>query len=434
MKKKNNMKNFYLPWSKSISNRCLILWALAEWESNLRGVLESDDTKAMIQALKELWFQVSNQWGWSISIVWWIESIKSRASLILDGNESGTSVRFLAGLAILFVDKIDEIIITGSDRMCQRPVHILSDSIEQLGIKTSTNEGCPPLRLSKNKEKNIIDIQRVVMNGNISSQYFTSLLQIGAMLPQGLEIEVEGNLVSKPYIDITIHELKKFGVEVVNNDYKIFRVEKQVYKPVDICIEWDASALSYIATYIFLYGWELQIKNLWAETKQWDYSFLNILKQFWLEHASDWQTTTIKSKWMNQEDFSTYTDLDIDFSEIPDVSLTFMVLAILFPGKTKLRELQTLNLKECRRIDAMAAEIKKLWVTVKYDNESMTIGALGIVWRDESIDIETYNDHRIAMSFGILNSYIWWLNILDKKCVNKTYPNFWKDLDHLSWK
>jgi len=122
MKKKNNMKELFLPWSKSISNRCLILWALAEGKSRLRWILQSDDTVAMIRALRALGVQVDDEWKGDISIMWWIDRVRSNTSIILDGNESGTSVRFLTALWVLFVDKVDEILITGSERMCERPI------------------------------------------------------------------------------------------------------------------------------------------------------------------------------------------------------------------------------------------------------------------------------------------------------------------------
>jgi 3-phosphoshikimate 1-carboxyvinyltransferase len=426
------MKELLLPWSKSITNRCFILWALASGETKLRGILESNDTKVMMEALQELWFNIKKDWNGVVSILWWIDTIKSRISVVLDGNESGTSVRFLTGLAILFTDKINEIVITGSERMCQRPIQDLSGAISQLWIDIQTNNGCPPVKVTKKNQTREKCIHKIKMNGTTSSQYFTTLLQIWWMLPEWLEIEVEWDLVSKPYIDITLHELEKFWVKVLNDNYKFFKVEKQQYKSIDTLIEWDASALSYIALYILLHGGELQIKNLWDDTKQWDYKFLDILKLFWLNYSSDWKTTTIKSWWIKDRDMRDYRNIDIDFSHIPDVSLTFMVLSVLLPWGTKLRGLQTLNLKECRRIDAMASEIKKLWIDVQHDEESMSIWELDIKKERKNVDIETYNDHRIAMSFAILNSYIWWLNILDKKCVNKTYPNFWKDLEVLS--
>ena len=432
MKKKNNMKELFLPWSKSISNRCLILWALAEGKSRLRWILQSDDTVAMIRALRALGVQVDDEWKGDISIMWWIDRVRSNTSIILDGNESGTSVRFLTALWVLFVDKVDEILITGSERMCERPIVDLVEGLKQIWVNIESSDWCPPVKIQKFNTQ--FNSSKIKMNGEVSSQYFTSLLQIAWMLPEGLEIEVEWDLVSKPYIDITIHELEKFGVKVINDNYKRFRVQKQKYNTVDLFIEWDASALSYIASYIFLHGWELEIKNLGSETKQWDYSFLNILKQFWFEYYSDGKSTQLKGKWMNSGGFHKYLNLDLDFSQIPDVSLTFMVLAIFFPGNTKLRGLQTLNLKECKRIDAMATEIRKLWVEVESDSKSMIIGSLGDERWDQNIDIQTYNDHRIAMSFWILQSYIWGLNILDKSCVNKTYPNFWRDLDNLSKK
>lgn len=310
--------------------------------------------------------------------------------------------------------------------MKQRPIQDLVDGIEQLGVTVETNNGFLPIVIKwwEGTQNTLVR-----MKWNSSSQYFTAILQIAPLLKNGLTIEVIGDLVSKPYIDITLNEMNKFGVEVENDNYKVFRVKPQKYRPVDIDIEWDASALSYFALYNALHGWEIRIENIGNTSRQWDYKFLDTMSIFGLEYVSDGKTTTLKSRGLKNIRLDTYKDLEINFNNMPDVSMSFMIMSIFLPGDTIISWLETLNLKECKRIDAMRNELGKIWVKVESDEKSITIGEY--TGNEKMVDIETYNDHRIAMCFGVLNTFIGNLNVLDPGCVSKTYPNFWEDLEEV---
>lgn len=420
------MQIIVLPWSKSITNRDLILAVLTEGKTILKWYLESKDTKYMIQALRDFWIEINNLWNYTLEINWWISKLKTpRKEIFL--WQSGTCLRFLLWVAILVSDK--EIIFTWEQRLLERPLDDLLDWIKQLWI-IFQHKIWEYVKIKREFKNNI---NKIKMNWTSSSQFFTSLLQIAPVLEKWLEIEVIWDLVSKPYIDITINEMGKFWVEVENKDYKYFKVLSQKYQSINIDIEWDASALSYIACYIVLHGGEIKINNIWVNSKQWDYKFLDYMEIFWLKYISNLETTILKSKWIKNINLNKYKDYKIDFENMPDVSMSFMIMSIFLPWITTITWLKTLNLKECLRIDAMRDELRKLWVQVESDSESIKIWEYKFVWNDYivPIDIETYNDHRIAMCFWTLNTFIGWLNILNPDCVSKTYPNFWEELKML---
>lgn len=442
------MKTLTLPGSKSITNRNLILAALAEGTTTLKGILYSDDTKYMMQALIQLGIKITEPqhsplsvvegdrgWGEKIIIEGGTKHIKWNNKTLFLGN-SWTSVRFLSWLSCLNTEW--NITITGNEAMQTRPIQDLADGIAQLWLKVQTTNNCPPVIISPNSTifNNVEQCSTISIPGSKSSQYFTSLLQIAPLLPNGLHLEVEGDLVSKPYIDITINEMKKFWVSVTNNDYTSFDITPQQYIPQTLDVEGDASALSYIVAHYCLHGGDITITNIGNDTKQGDYHFLDQCKIFWLTYTSNGTSTTISAPGLADIDhwLLTTDHWPFDFEPMPDVSMTFMILSCFFPGKTTITWLQTLNIKECKRLDVMHDELSKLGIEITSTEESITIGEIGHFWDLRSgdvIDIETYDDHRIAMCFGVLNAYIGGLIILNPDCVNKTYPNFWKDLQLL---
>jgi len=453
------MKKLTLPWSKSITNRDLILASLNEWKTILEWILVSDDTRFMINALRDLWIKIEDNWT-SVIIEWWIKNLNCWEVEIYLG-QSWTSMRFLTALWCLL--KSWKVTFVGEERLMERPMEALIDWIKQLWIEIKARENkFPPIIINKIppfKEGLGGTYNKVKMDWTVSSQFFTGLMNIWAYIKWGLEIKVIWDLVSKPYIDMTIYELKKFWIQVENNNYNNFKIlEKKVSNEnINLLqntfnIEWDASALSYIANYIVLHWWRIEIQNLWKNTKQGDYKYLEILeKYFWLIWESMWKKTILKCGWIekfSKEGFNPLKELwVINFENMPDISMSFMSLAIFLPWKTKITWLKTLNLKECKRIDAMRDELSKLWVEVESNEESIIIWEYNQkvpvskfkffnLWT--SINIHTYNDHRIAMTFWVLETYLNKkysdkIKILNPDCVNKTYPKFWEDLDFL-WK
>ena len=434
------MKKLTLPWSKSITNRNLILASLSEWKTKLNWILVSDDTRFMINALKDLGIKIEDNWT-SVIVEWGVNNLNCGEVEIYLG-QSGTCMRFLPALACLL--KKWTVTFVGEERLMERPLWALIDWISQMWIDIKARDEKLPPVIVKSWEitKNIIR-----MDWTVSSQFFTALMNIGGFIKWGLEIEVVWDLVSKPYIDMTIFELSKFWIEVENNDYKSFKINPHLASTKGrgitqyINIEWDASALSYIANYIVLHWWRIEITNLWKDTKQWDYKYLRVLKDyFWLIYESNWKNTILRAGWIDKLNLSKIKN--IDFEDMPDISMSFMSLAIFLPWKTKITGLKTLNLKECKRIDVMRDELKKLWVEVNSNEDSIEIWEyfwkawwtwFFWIWK---IKIKTYDDHRIAMTFWILETYLnkkykERIKILNPDCINKTYPNFWEDLKNL---
>lgn len=419
------MKTLTLPWSKSLTNRDLVLASLSNWITELKWYLRSEDTKYMIDALNTIWIKIYEK-DESLFINWWVDNILwNNKELYI--HQSWTCMRFLTWLAIL--NKKWNITITWDERLLERPMWDLIDGIRQLWIKIESNWNLPPVTITPSKINNNI----IKIKWTSSSQFFTALLLIWALIPKWLEINVIWNMVSKPYIDLTIEELRKFWIKVINNQYKSFKINQQkITSPNILQVEWDASALSYIANYVIFNNNKITITNLWDNSKQWDYKYLKILKKyFWFDFLSWWNDTIL--------DWNITISLleeyrEVDFEDMPDISMSFMSIAPLLKWKTKIIWLQTLNLKECKRIDAMWEELSKLWVKLNYDSDSMII----YEWFNppKNIKIETYNDHRIAMVFWTLKTFLekkydTKIEILNPECVWKTYTNFWKDLESL---
>ena len=387
-----------LPGSKSITNRALLCAALAKGKSRLFGALESDDTAIMRNALRKLEVR-SSKFKDGIVIEGKGGQFK-KGKITLDLHNAGTAVRFLT--AIMAVRE-GETVITGDKRMQERPVGDLIDGLRQLGAKITylKRKGCPPIKILHFAFR-ISDSREYVvrMKGDKSSQYFSALLMLGPLLKKPLRIEVVGELVSKPYIDITIAVMKAFGVKVKNNDYQSFVVKPQSYKPVDYYIEGDASAASYWTAMAHLHKGKVRFENL--ETKksiQGDSKFLSVLPK--LGKGT------------------------IDMKDMPDVAMTAAVMAPFVKGETKITGLSTLRIKETDRLAALERELRKIGVRVKTTKDSIIIGStIGST-------IETYNDHRMAMCFAVMGTKIPGIVIENPGCVDKTYPQFWEDLERM---
>jgi 3-phosphoshikimate 1-carboxyvinyltransferase len=261
--------------------------------------------------------------------------------------------------------------------------------------------------------------------GTISSQYLTSLLTIAPLIDGGLVIEVEGELTSKPYVDLTLDEMAKFGVIVENHGYQRLVVAPQAYRASAIDVEGDASAASYFAALAVLHGAKITLSNLGTRTRQGDYAFFGLCEQLGAQVTRNADSTVIEGPRTLDVAFAA----PVDMTKMPDVAPTLMMLAPFLKTATRLTGLATLRVKECDRIAAPTRELRKLGVEVEEGPDFMVIQPLAESRRPtrDVVEIETYHDHRIAMSFGVLGSRLPGLRILDPGCVAKTYPNYWKD-------
>jgi 3-phosphoshikimate 1-carboxyvinyltransferase len=337
----------------------------------------------------------------------------------LDVGQSAVTTRLMLAIAAL---RPDATTIDGHISMQKRPNKDLVDALRALGASAeSTNDGYLPTRVQGSRA--LRGPARV--SGTISSQYLTSLLIIAPLIQGGLTIEVDGDLTSKPYLDLTLDEMAKFGVQVENQEYRRLVVKQQAYEAGEIPVEGDASAASYFAALATLHGGRISLSNLGSATRQGDFAFFRLCEQLGARVRATSGSTTIEGP----RELTASFDAPVDMSSMPDVAPTLMMIAPFLEAATRITGLATLRVKECDRIAAPTRELRKLGIEVEEGPDYMVIQPLteAAKRRREVVEIGTYHDHRIAMSFGVLGSRLPGLRILDPGCVAKTYPNYWKD-------
>jgi 3-phosphoshikimate 1-carboxyvinyltransferase len=337
----------------------------------------------------------------------------------LDVGQSAVTTRLLLAIASL---RPSATVIDGHISMQKRPNKDLVDALRALGATLeSSNDGYLPTRVVGTR--GLRGPARVP--GTISSQYLTSLLTIAPLVEGGLTIEVEGELTSKPYVDLTLDEMAKFGVVVENHDYRRLVVAAQTYRAGEIDVEGDASGASYFAALAVLHGAKITLTNLGTRTRQGDYGFLGLCEQLGARVSRNADSTVIEGPRSLDAAFGS----PVDMTKMPDVAPTLMMLAPFLKTETRITGLATLRVKECDRIAAPTRELRKLGIDVVEGPDYMVIQPLGAAARArrEVVEIDTYHDHRIAMSFGVLGSRLPGLRILDPGCVAKTFPSYWQD-------
>ncbi|MDC0475628.1 3-phosphoshikimate 1-carboxyvinyltransferase [Methylophilaceae bacterium] len=406
-----------LPGSKSITNRVLLMAALGSGVTKLIDPLRSEDTDQMINALIKLGVSVKevNDDKNIIEIKGTEHNFPNKKTNLFLGN-SGTTFRPLA--AVLAMMRGDYYL-SGIERMHERPIKDLVDALEQIGssIQYEKNNGYPPITINNSS----IEISEPIqIKGDISSQYLTALLIAGPISNNEFNIEVIGDLVSKPYIDITLKLLTKFNIFYKNDNWHLFSLKKDsVYKnPSKIFVEGDASSASYFFAAASLAG-SIEIKGINKDSIQGDLKFLDIISEMGakIEYKSD---SIQVSKASNLK------GLEIDCIEIPDAAMTLAIMAVFADKPTKLKNIGSWRVKETDRILAMDNELTKMGVEVSTTHDSMTIFPQKQL--NDDISIETYNDHRIAMCFSLFCLKNLNIIIQDPNCVNKTYPDYFKDL------
>ena len=410
-----------LPGSKSLTLRDSVLSALSTGTSEIRSFGDCDDFRTMRDSLKTLGVAVKydNDRCRVVGV-----SGRFRTGVAeLNARLSATSARFLIALAAL---RRDVTILDGDEGMRARPNKYLLDAITALGAKvTSTGDGYLPVTIVG---PNRYITNHVSMRGDVSSHYFSALLQVAPLFPDGLTIAVKGELVSKPYIRMTIDEMKRFGVHVENQDYRSFVVKRQVYQAVDVEVEGDASAASYFSALATIHGGTVRFKNLGNTSVQGDFDFFRVCTMLGASVMSDEEHTTITGP---SRGLMRPLDAEVDMKHTPDVAPTLMAIAPLIPGITRITGLSNLRVKESNRVSGPAKELRKLGVQVVEGDDYVAVHELPVNRNMRSIEIATYEDHRMAMSFAVLGTRLGNLMIRDAACVSKTYPRFWEDLDKL---
>ena len=414
-----------LPGSKSISNRVLLISALGNGDIEIENLLFSDDTKVMIECLQTLGIDMKvNQFLEKCNIKGLDASFPVKNAKLYVGN-SGTTIRPLT--AVLAFSG-GEYIISGTKRMHERPIGDLVQSLNSIGAKISyeSNINYPPLKILGSKIIN----NKIFVRGDISSQFLTSILIASPILAKNdnLEIEVIGELISKPYIDITLKLLKKFGLIVNNKIKNKFLIEaKQSYKnPSHIMIEGDASSATYFLAASAISGKKIKINGVGNKTIQGDIRFIEILKKMGVhvDIGDDWIEASVNSKLLS---------INEDLNHIPDAAMTLAVLALHAEGISVLRNIGSWRVKETDRLSAMTNELRKVGAIVKEGDDFIEIKPPLIL---KNAIIDTYDDHRMAMCFSLVSINGIFkkgskITIKDPNCVNKTFPNYFNFLSNI---
>lgn len=389
-----------LPGSKSITNRALLVAALAEGTSTIRGALKSDDTRYMAAALSQLGIRVEEPDSTTFIV-------HGRGGHFLEPKEplflgnAGTATRFLTAAATLVVG---EVVITGVERMQMRPIKDLTDALAQLSVKIETNEGCPPVRITSTGKLTGFSVK---IRGDISSQYLSALLMtLPYAADKEIQIELTSELTSHGYVDITTAVMSAFGVTPLTGSsgkFSKFVVPKKKYKACDFLVEPDASSATYIWGASALTGGDLRIGNGGGSWSQPDAVTQPIFEQF-------------------PRPFGV-----VDATTFPDAVPTLAVVAAFADGTSHFKGLKTLRVKECDRIVAVVTELNKIkpGIAREVGDEIIIEGDRDLATSGQSAEIFTYDDHRIAMAFSLAALRVPGITILNAECVNKTFPGYW---------
>jgi len=408
-----------LPGSKSLSNRALLLAALAEGTTEIFNLLESDDTRHMLNALKQLGIKYTlSEDKTRCTIEGNAGPISSEKVQELFLGNAGTAMRPLCAALCLGEGTY---LLTGEPRMKERPISHLVDALREAGanITYKENEGYPPLEI----EANGLNGADVKIEGAISSQFLTALLLAAPMAKEDMTISIIGELVSKPYIDITLHIMKEFGVEVLNENYETFSIKGgQTYKAVDsFMVEGDASSASYFLAAAAIKGGTVKVTGIGKNSIQGDVAFVDVLEKMGatVEWGDDFVSVTRGE----------LNAIDMDFNHIPDAAMTIATTALFAKGTTTLRNIYNWRVKETDRLFAMATELRKVGAEVEEGEDYLKIIPPKVL---KHAAIDTYDDHRMAMCFSLLALDPASVTINEPECTAKTFPTYFEVLKSIS--
>jgi 3-phosphoshikimate 1-carboxyvinyltransferase len=410
-----------LPGSKSISNRALLLAALAKGETVLRGALDADDTQVMRAALGRLGVRILEGAPGELRVAGagaGTRGIFPIGKIELFLGNAGTAFRPLTAVLAL---SGGEYLLAGTARMHERPIGDLVDALRAIGarIEYAGAAGFPPLRILPGKIR--LDAP-VRVRGDVSSQFLSALLM--ALPPAGGgAIEVEGELISKPYVEITLGMMQRFGVAVGRNGWREFRVPAASYcSPGELRVEGDASSASYFLAAGAIAGGPVRVQGVGRASVQGDVRFCEVLEKMgakvtmgedWIEAGRDGSGAKLRA-------------FDLDLNHIPDAAMTAAVMALFADGPCTLRNIASWRVKETDRIAAMATELRKLGATVEAGNDFLRVVPPQSSILNPAVTIDTYDDHRIAMCFSLVSLAGVPVTINDPDCVAKTYPEYFQ--------
>lgn len=418
------------PGSKSLTNRALLLAALAKGKSRLTGILLADDSRRMIEALEALGFKIDlDEDARTLTIKGENGMIPAKSAELHLGN-AGTATRFLTAALCL---GLGEYTLDGIERMRQRPIGELVEPLRELGadIEYLGEPGFPPLKIVA--EPPGLSGQLLELTPTLSSQFISALLMIGPCIHGGLEIEFDGPVTSLPYVKMTLNLMKQFGAEFeADTGYRAVHVPAGQYNGYDYPIEPDASNASYfLAAAAVVPGSRCVIEGLGSRSLQGDAEFCDVLGRMGCAIDQKLYSTILSSPPDGK-----LRGIDVDLNDMPDMAQTLAVVALFADGPTTIRNVGNLRVKETDRIAALENELVKFGATVNTIKDDITVtpppgggaealGAMG------GASVDTYDDHRMAMAFSVAGLRTAGVTINDPSCVEKTFPDYFEFLDRL---
>ena len=402
-----------VPGSKSITQRALIAAALADGESTLIGPLESEDTQYTAGALKQMGVTVDKE-----KHRWTVRGnggkIATPGKEIFLGN-NGTATRFLTSVAALGTGIFK---ISGDKRMAERPILPLMQALKGWGVDIASinNNGCPPLLI---KADGLSGGKTILPEGK-SSQYLSSLLLVGPYARQEAELDVEGEILSLPYVFMTLAVMDAFGIRVEANEaLNSYKIPQGIYKAREYAIEGDASNASYFYAAAAVTGGEVTVPNVPVPSLQGDAAFVALLARMGCQINKTGEGLMVSGP----EELKGIT---IDMADMPDVVPTLAVVASQAKGRTTIKNIAHLRIKECDRLHVMAVELAKMGARVRELDDALIIEGKDPDVPMHGAEINTYNDHRIAMSFAVAGLTVPGIKVLGEECVAKSFPDFWE--------
>ncbi len=415
-----------VPGSKSLTNRALLIAALANGTTHLTNALFSDDSRYFAKALQTLGFGVQlDEANHAMTVTGLGGKIPATKAELFIGN-AGTAARFLSAFLTL---GNGEYILDGEPRMRERPIGDLVDSLSQLGANIQPvhpspfiphpSSICPPVKISASG----LPGGKTTIAGDISSQFLSALLMVAPYAQNPIEVSLSTDLNSKPYVDMTISIMKDFGVEIERDDYKRFTIHPSFFSPLSsYSIESDASAASYFFAAPAICGGTVLVENISRKSVQGDIAFLDVLKQMGCQITEGDNFISVERRSPDLR------GVDVDMRDIPDTAQTLAAIAPFASSPTRIRGIASARVKETDRVHATCTELARLGVRVEEHEDGMTIHP---VEKMRAASIQTYNDHRMAMAFSLIGLRFDGVIIENPSCVSKTFPNFFEVLEAL---
>ena len=399
-----------VPGSKSLTQRALITAALAEGNSFIRHALVAEDTIYLISGLQALGTGIElTDGGYLVTGTGGV--LKNSGNEIFLGY-NGTALRFLTAMVCLGRGKY---VLTGEKRLCERPVGALVGALQNMDVDISCRNNCPPVEIKANG----LTGGKITLKDIESSQYVSALLLCAPYTAKGIELKLQGNVVSAPYIDLTISVMKDFGADILESGKNQYIVNTiHLYSGREYKVEGDVSSASYFFLAAALLKKAIRVSGISRQSKQGDIRLLDILEELGCKVLAGENWVEVACNDLACGDFV------FDLNNMPDIVPTLAVLAAFRKGRTLITNVAHLRIKESNRLAAMVKELNRIGI----EAEELPAGLMIKGGKPAAASIQTYNDHRIAMSFGIAGLAVPGIEISDRKCVDKSFPGFWKEL------